>query len=489
MDNTTIQKFLDEHDYDIRKTHNGRWIDQKCTMDVVCLVSDCIVEYTSNREDKRFTVNDIWYSDYTVENVQQIFSKPNPTQKASNEYDKYFGQPIKLLDAAGVIHGEKSGRGYTYSIVNQELLEYISFRERNSFNFLCLYIEKVLKDSGLYRIFEYFFRLQDKNSFRELKDAYTQFTINYTPINGATECGRIFTKVLNPLACKYRKCGTERGHISKDIITQDMIMYNQRNWRDILSEKPKDMTRIEYEITLPKPSEDCMTTYRINRAKKNLRRFNDQYRNGKTEVYDERHIKDPATQMHHIFPASDYPAIADYLENLIALTPTQHYTYAHPNNNTQYIDRAYQYVCLISKTGTIRDNLLGKNKAPIIYDFYLYQTVLNTGLGTEEFYEIQELDFDGLILVNNLLIDFEKENEHLRDTSNKGQKWKDEELKIILSDAPSKANCIKYARLFKRGYGSIEQIYRWSTTSPIEMSDERKKDSFICQIKKVAKEL
>ena len=397
MDNTTIQKFLDEHDYDIRKTHNGRWIDQKCTMDVVCLVSDCIVEYTSNREDKRFTVNDIWYSDYTVENVQQIFSKPNPTQKASNEYDKYFGQPIKLLDAAGVIHGEKSGRGYTYSIVNQELLEYISIRERISFNFLCLYIEKGLKDSGLYRIFEYFFKLQDKNSFRELKDAYTQFTINYTPINGATECGRIFTKVLNPLACKYRKCGTERGHISKDIITQDMIMYNQRNWRDILSEKPKDMTRIEYEITLPKSSEDRMTTYRINRAKKNLRRFNDQYRNGKTEVYDERHIKDPATQIHHIFPASDYPAIADYLENLIALTPTQHYTYAHPNNNTQYIDRAYQYVCLISKTGTIRDNLLGKNKAPIIYDFYLYQTVLNAGLGTEEFYEIQELDFERLL--------------------------------------------------------------------------------------------
>ena len=34
MDNATIQKFLDEHDYDIRKTHNGRWIDQKCTMDL-----------------------------------------------------------------------------------------------------------------------------------------------------------------------------------------------------------------------------------------------------------------------------------------------------------------------------------------------------------------------------------------------------------------------------------------------------------------------
>ena len=397
MDDATIQDFLDEHDYDIRKTHNGRWIDQKCTMDVVCLVSDCIVEYTSGKQDKKFTVKDIWYNDYTVENVQQIFSKPDPTEKASNEYDKYFGQPIKLLDAAGVIHGEKSGRWYTYSIVNQDILEYISFRERNSYNFLCLYIEKVLKDSGIYRMFEYFFRIQDKNSFKELKDAYTTFTIQNTLINGAAECGRIFTKVLNPLACKYKKCGTERGHLSKDIITQDMIMYNQRNWRDILSEKPKDMTRVDYEVTLPKPDDDYMTTYRINRAKRNLRRFNDLYRDGKTELFDERHFMDPATQMHHIFPTNEFPSIADYLENLIALTPTQHFSYAHPNNNTQYIDRAYQYLCLIAKTGAIRDNLLGKKHEPIIYDFYLYQTVLNTGLETDEFFDVQEMDFDGLL--------------------------------------------------------------------------------------------
>lgn len=172
MDNTTIQKFLDEHDYDIRKTHNGRWIDQKCTMDVVCLVSDCIVEYTSNREDKRFTVNDIWYSDYTVENVQQIFSKPNPTQKASNEYDKYFGQPIKLLDAAGVIHGEKSGRGYTYSIVNQELLEYISFRERSNRNNL-LVIEFKKKNAETYD------KENDRNKLMYLTDQKEDFKYNF----------------------------------------------------------------------------------------------------------------------------------------------------------------------------------------------------------------------------------------------------------------------------------------------------------------------
>lgn len=399
MDNATIQSFLDAHDYDIRKTHNGRWIDQKCTMDVMCLVSDCIVEYTNNKEDKTFTVNDIWYNDYTIENVQQIFSKPNPTEKAYNEYDKYFGQPIKLLDAAGIIHGEKSGRGYVYSIINQELLEYISFRERNSFNFLCLYIEKVLKDSEIYGMFEKFFQLQDKNSFKDLKDGYTQFIIANTPINGSTECGRIFTKVLNPLACKYRKRGTEKGYISKNIITQDMIMYNQRNWRDVLLDKPKGMTRVDYKITLSEPAENYMTKYRIERAKKNLRKFNDLYRNGRTEVYDERHMEDLATQMHHIFPANEYPLIADYMENLIALTPTQHFSYAHPDNNTRYIDRAYQYMCLLSKTGTIRENLLNDRGEPIVYDFYLYQKVLNTGLETEEFSDVKEMDFEGILNV------------------------------------------------------------------------------------------
>lgn len=104
-------------------------------------------------------------------------------------------------------------------------------------------------------------------------------------------------------------------------------------------------------------------------------------------------------------------------------------------------------------------------------------------------------DIDGfsydekMILVHNLLVDYEKENESLRDISNKGEKWADEELKIILSDAPTKENCVKYAKLFKRGYGSIEQIYRWAVTPKKEMSDERKEDSFIQQIKKVAKEL
>lgn len=101
---------------------------------------------------------------------------------------------------------------------------------------------------------------------------------------------------------------------------------------------------------------------------------------------------------------------------------------------------------------------------------------------------IDHMEFDEkMIFVSNIIIEFEKEN--LRDTSNKGKSWHDEELKIILTDAPTKFNCLKYAKLFKRGYGSIEQIYRWATTPTKDMSDERKEDAFIKQIKKVAKDI
>lgn len=400
MDRQEIQDFLDAHaeKYDIRETGNGRWIDQKCTMDVVCLVADCIVEYNRNYPGIPFTVKDIWWNEYTVENVRDIFSKPDPTKKASNEYDKYFGQPIKLLDAAGILKGKKKGRGYEYSIREPELLEYISFKERNCLQFLCLYIERVLKESGLFPAFEQFFDRQDKDSFQQMKEAYVRFMIEHTRINTEVECGRIFTKVLNPLAWKYKKKGTERGRISRNVITQDMLLYNQRNWRDILSDKPKELTRGEYEPTLPEMDEGRMSAYRINRAKKYLKRFNNRYRDGVTELLQERHTHDPATQIHHIFPASEFPEIADDLENLIALTPTQHFSYAHPNNDTRYVDPDYQYQCLRAKALWIRANLNQKGtKVPVIYEFSLFQKVLDTGLHTDEFSRLETGDFDGIL--------------------------------------------------------------------------------------------
>ena len=44
----SIRDFLAQSDYDIRESGNGRWIDQKCTPDVVCAVADFICNYVAD---------------------------------------------------------------------------------------------------------------------------------------------------------------------------------------------------------------------------------------------------------------------------------------------------------------------------------------------------------------------------------------------------------------------------------------------------------
>ena len=73
MNEVDIKEFLSRRSYDIRKTNNGRWIDQKCTMDVVCLVSDCIVEYVKQFPNKEFTVNDIPVAPFSLWDKGLIF--------------------------------------------------------------------------------------------------------------------------------------------------------------------------------------------------------------------------------------------------------------------------------------------------------------------------------------------------------------------------------------------------------------------------------
>lgn len=411
-------EFLSQYDYDVRKSVDTRWIDQKCTYDVVSIIADCINEYIENSNSEEFTVSDIWHSDYARENVISIFSKPDPELKAGNEYDKYFGQPIKLLGYSRVLNVRKENNRYYYSINNKEILDKIALRPMNALNFLYEYISKVLSDSGLMMAFENFFRIQTKDAYKDVRDTFIRFTINNTKINGETECGRIFTKVINPLAFKLKKLGTENGRMSKFTITLNDLQYNRSNWRDELSGKDKSVTRSEYEPTVEQIQARALATYTVNKAKKAVRKFNDMFNDGKTEVCQSTEIVN-ATQVHHIFAQSDYPSIANFTENLIMLTPNQHFSMAHPNNNTQYIDKDFQYICLIAKSTRIHDDLTS-NRSEKFYDFDDYKYVLNTGLETDEFSEIGYLDFASIVnkidyfyceeLVNNKYSDLIQNN-------------------------------------------------------------------------------
>ena len=72
---------------------------------------------------------------------------------------------------------------------------------------------------------------------------------------------------------------------------------------------------------------------------------------------------------------------------------------------------------------------------------------------------------------------------------NKGNPWTDEELSVILSDAPTKANCEKYAKAFKRGSGGIAQIYQWAMTSKKVIKEKRPDDKYVNQVKRVARSI
>lgn len=100
------------------------------------------------------------------------------------------------------------------------------------------------------------------------------------------------------------------------------------------------------------------------------------------KMYMESEVKDQwangeATQVHHIFPKSKFPKLAHYLENLIKLTPTQHFTKAHPNNKTDEINIDYQLVCLLAKSDSIEKSL---NKGEFIYSKESFVFCINTGL-------------------------------------------------------------------------------------------------------------
>jgi len=394
LSESDVYDFLDANNYDIRVKNNARWIDQKCTPDVITIISDCILNLENiDITNNWFTSLDVWHSDFTVENVQNIFKKPNPNEKkARNEYDKFFQQPMEMLSYAGVLEKKKIGQRNYYKVNSIELLEWLSIREKNSLLFLKFYITKVLIDSNIHYLFQNFFDNPNSTTYRHMKEGYADFIIENTPINKRLEPFRIFTKVLNPLSYFNNTYGTERGRISNHKITYDMLMYNRDNFRDIYMNKPKDMTRKEYEKSIGYVQRDNLDLYKYQstKAKRLVRDYNQTFNFGLSEVYQENHSKDLATHMHHIFPESEYPEISGYPENIIALTPTQHLNYAHIDGNTQVISETFQQIILLAKNETIRKDYIEKID---VYDFNNFLLVLSVGFDKDDIIEIEQYDF------------------------------------------------------------------------------------------------
>ncbi len=343
-----IIKYLDKYNFDIRVSKDARFMDQKVTPDVLCIVADCIINYIDNTSNKEFTSSGIWKYDYSNENVMDIFGKTNVNNpKAKNEYNKFFQQPLKALSYAKILNERKVGNTIYFSIENYKILEYISYKEKHSLEFLNIYLEKVLKDSEIWYMFDKFFNDNTKDNFDILKSKYENFIIKNTPKNGKTEVRRIFTKIINPLSFMRKKHGTKKGRFSKDIISRDELMYNRKNWRDLSKKKAETREEFEMRIGMEKNKQNAYVKYTLNKAKNIIKKLHFP----ESEIQDEFSVGD-ARDIHHIFMKSQYPEISTYIENLILLTPTQHLTKAHPND-TNIINKDYQLLCLLAKSDSI----------------------------------------------------------------------------------------------------------------------------------------
>lgn len=251
-------------------------------------------------------------------------------------------------------------------------MDYISRRERNSYNFLYCYFSKVLKDSGFWRYFEEYLhnvtdnRIAAKN---ELYDRYYRLISGNTPTQSKLDIYRMFHKVLNVLATEHNVPGSS----GKEARMFSDLMYNRKNWRDL--NKEKSITRQEAAEEHIDEQQEAYNSYYVQKATNLLKKIQKE-----SEVHDSW-ANGSATHAHHIFPKAQYPQIAHYIENLIMLTATQHNTKAHPNNNTQMIDKDYQLVCLLAKADTIEQSLRRVGERYYRKESFLF--VIKTGLDCE----------------------------------------------------------------------------------------------------------
>lgn len=367
-----ISNLLGSRNYDIRVSGNARFIDQKCTPDILSSVAEAILTLLEDTGKKSFTIKEVWESPFAEKIMTELFQKPSVRDSsAAKEYDKVFSQPIALFRNAGIIAASSNDRPVEYHIVESDILTFISLSDRKALDFLVQYLRKVLVDSDLMHFFTDFFAKPNHDKFAQLKSSFADFLIQHTAINGQTECNRIFTKVLNPLAFAAGTYGTSMGRISNAPIAYPELFYNRINFRDL--EKPKGISRNEWAKSLEN-SAGSPEKFQVDKAKRNVKR----YESCRNEV--NRFSHESADHVHHIFPMCDYPELSDTFENLIVLNPTQHLSYAHPKGNTNAVSNSYQLVCVLAKLNSV---LCSTNAQDSFYSLDNFINVINVGLGQD----------------------------------------------------------------------------------------------------------
>lgn len=146
---------------------------------------------------------------------------------------------MKLLAYAHVLNVDIVKGSLTFSVVNEDLLDYISRKDSNAYNFLYCYFMKVMADSGFIKFFDEYAKasVSDPIAARdELYERYYRFINGNTPTHSKLDIRRMFHKVFNVFAVENHLHGS-----NGKLIYYSDLMYNKKNWRDL--DKDKTLTR------------------------------------------------------------------------------------------------------------------------------------------------------------------------------------------------------------------------------------------------------
>lgn len=343
-----------------------RFFDQKLKTDVLNINAKCIKHIFEKK--KWFTISDVWKDEFTKEEVYNKFKKPKTDdKKLKNEYDKFFGQIFNFLSFYYIIHPEKKGKINLYTVLDDEIINFLAESIENCSIFISTCNEQFIKENNLSKPFEIFFNTQDQESFINLKEDFISFIWKHTNISYGkkTEAGRIFSPFLNSISYSRNKYGTKKGFLSPDIITFKELLYENDNFRFKDTDKKKGESRDDFIKRKLCEVDEQQVWHALEReAVKKVKNLN----NNISEFSGEKN----AHHIHHIFPRHEYRDLCYLKENLISLTPTEHLSKAHPNNNTRIICKDFQKELLKNKFDKIVEN----------YEFYSVKSfvkILNSG--------------------------------------------------------------------------------------------------------------
>ena len=353
----------------------GLHYEQKTTPDLLWCVSLVILDVIKGNKDVEFSDKEIRLSPLFDNLMQDYFSKP-PQHLAKSEYDKVSSYQLGLLSYAGILEQTQS-RPKKFKIRELEALEYMSVNDLNASKFLTEYTEKFLIDNNLISYFDTYKNKPNQANHLLAKEKYWDWAKSNTAIKGTNpqHTYRVFNKIFNVYCYKNRIPGEDGSNVASGPCPYSFLIYNRTNFRD--ENMPSGMTRREYleSILTAINTGGVVRVVLLQKAKEEIKK---KY-GGISEIQDSElgFVPDSGVHIHHILPQHSHPMFALYKENLIALTPGQHLSFAHVQGNTQKINPEFQRTCLKKKFDHIQESLNSGEEFYILSNFI---QVMNSAL-------------------------------------------------------------------------------------------------------------